>query len=251
MNLLRRFLDLLMKGRNEKVSDSARHYVVEHKKEIIEKFAGKIQPVSKGETPLAIFMAGSPGAGKTEFSKNFIKLLPHLQGNILRIDADEVREILPRNLYNGKNSHLVQGAASKGVDKLVDHAIGSKKNFILDGTFTSYTNAHQNIERVIRRSWHVEIWYIYQDPLIAWDFTKKREALEGRRILKSDFIEAFFLAKENVNKIKKEFGASVKINLAIKNRDNIGLEDFFLNIDEIDRHLEMRYDSNLLKKLIK
>lgn len=59
------------------------------------------------------------------------------------------------------------------------------------------------------------------------------------------------LAKENVNRIKKEFGASVKINLAIKNRDNIGLEDFFLNIDEIDRHLEMRYDSNLLEKLLK
>ncbi|MEK9159327.1 MAG: zeta toxin family protein [Patescibacteria group bacterium] len=138
MNLLRRIFDFLMKGRNERVSDSARQYVVEHKKEIIEKFAGKIQPVSKEETPLAIFMAGSPGAGKTEFSKSFIKGLPKLSGKILRIDADEVREMLPRNLYNGKNSHLVQGAASKGVDKLVDHAIGNNKNFILDGTFTSH-----------------------------------------------------------------------------------------------------------------
>ena len=240
-----------MKGRNEKVSDSARQYVVEHKKEIIEKFAGKIQPVSKGETPLAIFMAGSPGAGKTEFSKSFIKGLPKLRGKILRIDADEVREILPPSLYNGKNSHLVQKAASKGVDKLVDHSIDKSKNFILDGTFTSYANAHQNIERVIKRGWHVEIWYIYQDPKIAWDFTKKREALEGRRILKSDFIEAFFLAKENVNKIKKEFGASLKVNLAIKNKDNIGLEEFFLNITEIDHHLKTGYNSNLLQKILK
>ncbi|MFA4814696.1 MAG: zeta toxin family protein [Candidatus Gracilibacteria bacterium] len=240
-----------MKGRNQKVSDLACQYVVEHKKEIIEQFAGKIQPVSKGETPLAIFMAGSPGAGKTEFSKNFIKLLPNLQGNILRIDADEIRTILPSSLYNGKNAHIVQKAASKGVDKLVDHSIYKDKNFILDGTFTSFGNTHSNIERVIKRGWHVEIWYIYQEPDIAWDFTKKREALEGRRILKSDFIEAFFLAKENVNKMKKEFGASVKVNLAIKNRDNIGLEDFFLNIDKIDRHLEMRYDSNLLEKLLK
>jgi hypothetical protein len=51
----------------------------------------------------------------------------------------------------------------------------------------------------------VAIFYIYQDPLIAWKFTQIREKVEGRYIPKEAFIDAFFNAKENVEKMKKEF----------------------------------------------
>ena len=47
-------------------------------------------------------MAGSPGAGKTEYSKRFVDGVKKDTGaSIVRIDGDEIREILPQ--YNGSN----------------------------------------------------------------------------------------------------------------------------------------------------
>ena len=52
------------------LSDEAIKFVKSHKNEIVSKFANKLKypPVEK---PFTIFMAGSPGAGKTEFSTSF------------------------------------------------------------------------------------------------------------------------------------------------------------------------------------
>ncbi|MCK5212144.1 zeta toxin family protein [Candidatus Parcubacteria bacterium] len=81
-------------------------------------------------SPVTIFMAGSPGAGKTEFSKNMIiKLNNKYDYPIVRIDADEIRELCPD--YNGNNSHLFQGAVSTGVNKLYDHVLKKKYNVLL------------------------------------------------------------------------------------------------------------------------
>lgn len=66
----------------------------------------------------------------------------------------------------------------------------------------------------------VSVFYLYQDSLRAWEFTRKREEEEGRHVPKVAFIEAFFKAKENVNAVKKEFGKEVEINLVIKNFAN-------------------------------
>ncbi len=63
------------------------------------------------ERPISIFMAGSPGAGKTEIAKEYVAALDELKaegidglGNILRIDPDDLREELPG--YTGNNSWL-------------------------------------------------------------------------------------------------------------------------------------------------
>lgn len=64
---------------------------------------------SPSNKPLTFFMAGSPGAGKTEYSRNFIK---ETKENI----ADEIRVICPG--YDGFNAHLFQEASTIGVNKL-------------------------------------------------------------------------------------------------------------------------------------
>lgn len=46
-------------------------------------------------------MAGAPGSGKTEWAKGLAEVL---EGNILHIDGDQFRSILPE--YTGNNSHL-------------------------------------------------------------------------------------------------------------------------------------------------
>jgi len=46
--------------------------------------------------PISVFMAGSPGAGKTEFSKSLINIIEEARHcNVVRIDTDEVRAQLP------------------------------------------------------------------------------------------------------------------------------------------------------------
>ncbi len=68
--------------------------------------------------PVSVFMAGSPGAGKTEAS---IELLANFIEPIIRIDPDELRAKFPG--FNGSNSHLFQSAISVLVEKIHDMAL--------------------------------------------------------------------------------------------------------------------------------
>lgn len=231
---------------NAKEAEEAKKFIKRNKKLLIEKFAkpGLYKPTVN---PVTIFMAGSPGAGKTEFSKNLAKILDK---KLVRIDADEIKEIIPQ--YNGQNSDVVQGASSIGVEKLYDHVLAKKLEAIVDGTFSKYDVSYKNVKRSLDHSRPVVIFYIYQDPAVAWDFTKKREALEGRKIPKSAFIEAFFSAKENVNKIKDIFQDKIEIFLVIKNLNNDNdTEKSQFNINNIDNYLKVDYTRKSLGELLK
>ncbi len=229
-------------------AEAANSFIKQNKKLLIEKFAS-IEEHPSVEVPFSIFMAGSPGAGKTEFSKAlvgiFLKMNP--QKSAVRIDADDIKEIIPQ--YNGKNSDIIQGASALGVEKLLDHVLSKKQNAIIDGTFQNFKKSEENIERSLKRGRIVNIFYIYQDPLIAWDFTKKREVLEGRYIPKEAFVKSFFLARDNANKIKSIYGSKVSLHLIIKDYSN-KLAEIKLNIQNIDSHIEMLYDhKSLILKL--
>lgn len=221
--------------------EEAKIFIKKEKHSLIKKFADleKFLPVEK---PFSFFMAGSPGAGKTEFSKRLIETMTPIY--IVRIDADEIREFIPQ--YNGKNSDVVQGAASIGVDNLNYYALKHKQNSIMDGTFANYSVARRNIVNCLNKKRPISVFYIYQDPIIAWDFTRKREQLEGRYVPKDAFIDAFFKAKENVKLIKEEFGDKIKLNLVIKNKDNT-IEKIKYDIDcNIDTYIKIIYNKESL-----
>jgi len=228
---------------DSKISQEAKLFVKKEKKFLINNFADleKFPPSGK---PFSFFMAGSPGAGKTEFSKRLIEIMAPIP--IVRIDADEIKEFIPQ--YNGKNSDVVQGAASIAVDKLNYFTLRHKQNSIMDGTFANYAIARRNIENCLKKNRSIGVFYIYQDPIIAWDFTRKREKLEGRYVPKEAFIDAFFKAKENVQLIKEEFGDQIKLNLVIKNKDNT-IEKIRYNIsNNIDIYIKVAYNKTSLSK---
>ncbi len=162
-----------MTDEEKKQSESAVDFVKKNSGVLIDKFAHKNLYTSDSR-PVSLFMAGSPGAGKTEFSK---RLIEKFHSKPVRIDADEIREVMPG--YNGSNSYIFQTAASKGVNILYDHVLRKNFNVIMDGTF-AYGNVNENIQRSLDRGREVEIYYIYQDPKIAWEYTKKREKIEHR-----------------------------------------------------------------------
>ncbi len=226
--------------KNEVLSEKAKVFVKKNKKLIIEKFAS-LEKFPAKENPFSIFMAGSPGAGKTEFSKAIINSF----SDAIRVDPDEIRNILPG--YVGGNAFLFQGASSLGVEKIYDSVLKNKQNVILDGTMSNYSASLKNIQRSIRKNRKVGIFYIYQDPVLAWEFTKKREFLEGRNIPKDSFVESFFSAKDNVNKLKKIFDKEIKVFLVEKNFEN-GVKNIFADIENIDKYIKFRYSLKTLKK---
>lgn len=223
-------------------------YLKKNEKLIIQKFASidLFPPVSK---PSTYFMAGSPGAGKTEYSKEFIKELvaKDSQRKIVRIDADEIRDMIP--CYDKTNASEIQRAATKGVQVLFDYTQAHSQDVLLDSTF-AYADASKNVERALGRKRKVGIFYIYQDPLTAWDFTKKREKLEGRPVPKEFFVKAFFAAKDNVNRVKSKFGKKIELNVIKKKQDNLGIEKAFFNVDNVDSYLKIQYTSQSLEDLL-
>lgn len=162
---------------------------------------------------------------------------------MVRIDADVVRDMLPQ--YQGANAYVVQGAAALGVEKVYDFVLKHKLHVLLDGTFQKYDKAISNIERSLHSKRAIEVFYVFQDPLVAWEFTRKREAVEGRNIPKDVFIAALFSAYENVKKMKAECGKNVALHVVFKNIANDN-EEIYYNVDEIDKYVQIGYTADEL-----
>lgn len=223
-------------------------WIKTNKNKIFEKFCNKDNFPSYGN-PSILFMAGCPGAGKTEYSKSLIHELEKNDSvsKYVRIDADEIREMIPQ--FNGKNSSVVQRAASKGVSLVFDKALKNHQNIVLDGTFANFRISRENVKRALSRVKQVGIFFIYQEPLLSWEFTKAREVIEGRKISKNIFIDAFFESQKNVNLVKQEFENGVNLNLIIQNRDN-GIKKTWFNIESIDNYLKIKYNKSQLMKIM-
>jgi UDP-N-acetylglucosamine kinase len=201
-------------------------------------------------SPVSVFMAGSPGAGKTESSKELVSEYEAKAPStrILRVDPDELRSKFPT--YNGSNAWLFQGAVSILVDKMLDFAYEQKQSFILDGTLSDHVRARANIERCLKKGRAVQILYVYQDPILAWEFVQAREAEEGRRVPAERFIDQYFAARDVVNVLKEEFGSQIMVDLLVKPNDNAP-RLFRAGIDRIDYHVPEKYDRVSLEKTLK
>lgn len=202
--------------------------------------------------PISTFMAGSPGAGKTEFSKSLIKILEgENERRVVRIDGDEIRPFIPS--YTGNNSHLFQGAISLIVEKIHDIVLHQKQSFVLDGTFAKYEKASDNIRRSLGKSRPVFVFYIYQKPEVAWKFTQVREQLEGRSIPKSAFIEQFLGARETIIRIFDEFRDKITIFFVRKDFEKNSVENMFKisqGKSQIDQYIENEYTKEKLEKYL-
>ena len=150
--------------------------------------------------------------------------------------------------YNGRNSWLFQPAAAILVERIHDHVLKNDQNFILDGTLSSLDKARSNIERSLKRDRCVQIFYVYQEPELAWRFVCAREAEEGRRIAPDTFVKQYFEARCVVNQLKREFGRSISVDLILKNHDNSN-KIYKDNIDKVDHHVPEKYTAGEIRAL--
>jgi predicted ABC-type ATPase len=200
------------------------------------------------DDPVSVFMAGSPGAGKTEASKSLISKITNGKNDIIRIDPDELRNEFED--YTGSNSYVFQKGVSILVEKIHDLVLKQKQSFLLDGTLSNFDKSKENISRSLKRNRVVQILYVYQDPLLAWQFVCARELLEGRNIKIEHFIQQYFGARDAVNKLKAQFARSIKVDLLLKNNDNSN-RTYKANIDKIDNHVPEKYIPEPLEELLK
>ncbi len=237
---------LELKPEEKAIQEEALVFARANKKNIATRFTDKSR-FAPEESPVSVFMAGSPGAGKTETSIELLVALSEKAIEILRIDPDDLRHELPN--YTGDNSWLFQKGVSVLVEKIHDFALKQKQSFLLDGTLSNYDKAKQNISRSLKKRRVVQILYIYQEPKLAWEFVQSREAVEGRHILPEHFIEQYFAARKVVNRLKSEFGADIKVDLLLKNTDNTN-RFYKAGVDQIDNHVPEKYTPADLENIL-
>lgn len=227
------------------IEEEALTFARAHKKDIAKRLTDPAIYLRE-KNPVSVFMAGSPGAGKTEAS---IELLKETDGPaVIRIDPDELRAEFPA--YNGANAWLFQRAVSVLVDRIHDMALDQSQSFLLDGTLSHYDVARKNIERSLKRKRIVQILYVYQEPMLAWEFVQAREAAEGRRIRPETFIDQYFAAREVVNRLKREFGKDISVDLLLKNNDN-SRRLYQAGVDQIDNHIPEKYSRTDIEQVLK
>lgn len=231
----------------QRIADEAFEYAKRERTKIARDFTDPETYIPEAD-PVSVFMAGSPGAGKTEASKELLKLKAS-DGSppILRIDPDELRSLCPG--YEGNNSALFQSAVIKIVERIHDLALKQSQSFLLDGTLSHHEVARRNIMRSLKKRRTVQILYVYQEPSQAWNFVKAREHEEGRQISIETFVNQYFAARNVVNQLKNELGKRIQVDLLMKNND--GSSRFYeANVNRIENFIPEKYDSKTIWQVL-
>ncbi|MFC3034467.1 zeta toxin family protein [Pseudoalteromonas fenneropenaei] len=200
------------------------------------------------DSAVSVFMAGSPGAGKTEVARNMIRVFQEKCGiDPVHIENDELRKEFED--YDGQNSPLFQTPATLLVEAIHDRALQRDVSFILDSTLSSFSKAKDNIERSLKRGRYVQIIFVYQEPEQAWCLVKAREIVEGRRVPPDVFVNQFMESQRVVSELKQVFKHNVDIIFIEKNIDGINENPHF-NVSDIDALLRKKYNRESLEAIV-
>lgn len=176
---------------------------------ILAKFFGDF---SHSNSRVAFFMAGIPGAGKTEFAEqvihNSLPLLVPLEHDKL---VEYIDGYLPENCYNYRK------AGSILVTEVFSHCLKNGYGFIFDGTL-SHENGIRNVKKALKAGYTVYVVYIVQDAKLAWELTQARELVKKRAIEKRGFLETCTKINENLRSIFRAFKDQPKFNFWVINK---------------------------------
>jgi len=179
---------------------------------------------------IAYFTAGPSGAGKTEFIQKFIEI----ETNLLHLDIDVVRDFFKSVGYNGKNSDIFQKPASWGVQFLFDEAIKNRNlSLVIDSNLSHFQTAKENMLKLLKQNYKIEIFYVYNDLEKCFLYTKKRESVTSRVVPEDVFFKSVLKSRSTAYEIKKLFLEDIILNV-IDKRDN----NYYENIS-YDKFIEI------------
>lgn len=234
-----------MLSREEQITEKA----IKEAKKLKKKLAKEmVDHLPQEESAVSVFMAGSPGAGKTETARNMIKTFKKESGvDLVHIENDELRKEFED--YDGINSPLFQRPATLLVEAIHDRALKRDVSFILDSTLSSLEKAKDNIQRSLKRNRYVLIIFVYQEPEQAWCLVKAREIVEGRRVPEEVFVNQFMESQRVVSELKKLFQDQIDIIFIEKNIDGRNERPHF-NVSDIDALLRKKYNRESLEAIV-
>ena len=207
-------------------------------KEIINSFIDDVVCIQQDE-PIAILMGGSPASGKSSFLKKYAPYL--LKEDLLRIDADEVRSMLPE--YEGWNASQTHLETKDIVETLLsDRTIGIPCEFdlIYDGTMNN-TKSYKPLIALLKKLGY-KIFAVYIDN-VPYEVIKKR-ALEryqkSGRFVPMEVIDDFFeKGKTALNKIKEQVDGYMIIDGS--NRDYEIIEKGGMQLPKTRKYAKLGY----------
>lgn len=176
---------------------------------------------------IAYFTAGPSGAGKTEFIQKFIEI----ENNLIHLDIDVVRDFFKLVGYNGHNSDMFQKPASWGVQFLFDEAIKNRDlSLIVDSNLSHFQTAKENVLKLLKQNYKIEIFYVYNDLEKCFLYTKKRESVTNRFVPEDVFLNSVIKSRSVTYEIKKLFSKEIVLNVIDKRdnsyHENVSYEEF-------------------------
>lgn len=207
--------------------------------------------VDEPNPPIAVVMAGVPGAGKTEFLDRLSELLTlNHQEPFVRIDLDEIVTIYPG--YTPKTDAQFRSQGSSAVAKCVDVAKAGRYNMMIDGTFAGATGASiTNIKRLLEVGYIVNMYFMHDEVETSWQYTRAREALTSRGIGAEEFKKACNNVTTNLRAAIDKFGDDPRFFIAVVLQKSLRDKDYQLitTRSDIDTIVDKGYNIDRLKNL--
>ena len=203
---------------------TAIQYLKDKRELLFEQYLDSKYPIDE---KIAYFTAGPSGVGKTEFIQKFLEF----EANLVHLDIDIIRDFFKPVGYDGKNSDLFQKPASWGVQFLFDEAVKSRGlSLIVDSNFSHLQTAKENMLKLLKKDYKVEIFYIYNELEKCFLYTKKRESVTHRLVPEDVFFNSVVNSRSVTAQIKKLFEQNIALHV-IDKRDssyyeNVSYEQF-------------------------
>ncbi len=186
--------------------EDAKRWVKLNRKKVATRFFEQFKPL---ESKIAFFMAGIPGAGKTEFAENTIRESSPV---LMPIEHDKLVEYIDE--YKPENYYSYRKAGSGLVSEVFQQSIRNGYAFIFDGTLSN-KNGIRNVSKALKAGYEVYIVYIIQEADVAWQLTQARELVVKRAIEKQGFIETCNKINENLLRLFNKHKDETNFNMWI------------------------------------
>ena len=202
------------------VEKDAMKYLKNNRELLFNTYLDKYFPIDE---KVAYFTAGPSGAGKTEFIQQFLEV----ENNLVHLDIDNVRDFFIPIGYDGSNSDIFQKPASWGIQFLFDEIIKTRElSLVADSNLSHFQTAKENMVKLLKQDYKIEIFYVYNDLERCFLYTKKRESVTKRVVPEDVFFNSVIKSRNTTFEIKKLFDKNIILNIVDK-RDN----KYYENID--------------------
>ncbi len=202
------------------VEKEAIKYLKNNRELLFNTYLDKYFPIDE---KVAYFTAGPSGAGKTEFIQQFLEV----ENNLVHLDIDNVRDFFIPIGYDGSNSDIFQKPASWGIQFLFDEIIKTRElSLVADSNLSHFQTAKENMVKLLKQDYKIEIFYVYNDLERCFLYTKKRESVTNRVVPEDVFFNSVIKSRNTTFEIKKLFDNNIILNIVDK-RDN----KYYENID--------------------